>query len=391
MRNSDHHSQRASCGREERASTSQFRQGVKRYGCIKLGIDAHASFYMVARQIDHAVAERPRRLLPEQLEAFVAEQLRLAEQVHSCYEAGCFGYVLHRRLAEMGVKNLVIRPQDLDEQHKRVNTDRTDAVALLSRLDRYLGGNEKALAVVRVPSTEEELRRSRLRQRQTFRKELSRWGQRGRGICRNYGLSCPGKWWRDRNYQKLGERVRRSYDEAMARELLGMLEVNRQMALTLEQKLTELTEELEKAQQGRRRGRGEPRIKGIGALMEAKLSGEVCDWTRFANRRQVASYTGLCPGVSGSGGKFRSLNITRCGNAALRADLTELAWLLVRYQPGYGPVRRWKPVMNGGNGAARKRAIVAIARHLAIDLWRIQTGRATPEHLGLQLIKGAAA
>lgn len=76
----------------------------------------------------------------------------------------------------------------------------------------------------------------------------------------------------------------------------------------------------------------------------------------------------------------------------MRADLTELAWLLVRYQPGYGPpVQRWKPVVDGGNGAARKKAIVAIARHLAIDLWRIQTGRATPEHLGLQLIKDAAA
>jgi hypothetical protein len=31
---------------------------------------------------------------------------------------------------------------------------------------------------------------------------------------------------------------------------------------------------------------------------------------------------------------------------------------------------------------ARKKAIVALARQLAIDLWRWQTGKVTPEALG---------
>jgi hypothetical protein len=34
-------------------------------------------------------------------------------------------------------------------------------------------------------------------------------------------------------------------------------------------------------------------------------------------------------------------------------------------------------------GAARKKAIVAVARQLAIDLWRIRTGRCCAEQLGL--------
>jgi hypothetical protein len=33
-------------------------------------------------------------------------------------------------------------------------------------------------------------------------------------------------------------------------------------------------------------------------------------------------------------------------------------------------------------GAARKKAIVAVARQLAVDLWRIRTGRLNPEQLG---------
>jgi hypothetical protein len=35
-------------------------------------------------------------------------------------------------------------------------------------------------------------------------------------------------------------------------------------------------------------------------------------------------------------------------------------------------------------GATRKRAVVACARLLAIDLWRLQTGRVTLENLGLK-------
>jgi hypothetical protein len=36
-------------------------------------------------------------------------------------------------------------------------------------------------------------------------------------------------------------------------------------------------------------------------------------------------------------------------------------------------------------GAARKKAIVAVARQLAVDLWRIRTGRIKAEQLGLTI------
>jgi transposase len=37
------------------------------------------------------------------------------------------------------------------------------------------------------------------------------------------------------------------------------------------------------------------RPKGLGALTEQIIAHEVIDWSRFNNRRQVSSYTGLCP------------------------------------------------------------------------------------------------
>ena len=111
---------------------------------------------------------------------------------------------------------------------------------------------------------------------------------------------------------------------------------------------------------------------------------EVGQWSRFNNRRQVASYTGLCGGVSSSGKMQRLLPITKHGNVRLRTALIELAWRWVQWQPQSVLVRKWSRVFcePGATRAARKKAIVAIARQLAIDLWRWDTGKIKPSDLG---------
>ena len=62
---------------------------------------------------------------------------------------------------------------------------------------------------------------------------------------------------------------------------------------------------------------GAPR--GLGKLTTTILSNEVCDWKRFNNRREVSSYTGLCPGEHSSGGKRKQGHVTKHGNPRLRA------------------------------------------------------------------------
>ena len=124
--------------------------------------------------------------------------------------------------------------------------------------------------------------------------------------------------------------------------------------------------------------------KGFGLLTSEVLRREVLDWSRFKNRRQVASMTGMCPGVRASGKRSVSGPINKHGNPRLRRALVELAWRVVRYQPRYGPVVKWWPVLEQKQSrGARKKAIVAIGRHLAIDLWRLQTGRCTAADLNL--------
>jgi len=58
----------------------------------------------------------------------------------------------------------------------------------------------------------------------------------------------------------------------------------------------------------------------------------------------------------------------------------------VRFQPEYPPLKKWRPVLlnSRATGAQKKKAIVAVGRKLAIDLWRINTGRSTAAKLGLK-------
>src|SRR5882672_11831260 len=97
---------------------------------IKLGIDVHLDRYVVVRIIDGGTPQPPQRFESAEFLLWVAKQITLAEKVFTCYEAGPFGYSLHRKLEKMGVGNYVVRPRDWDEYGKRVKTDKRDAQQL---------------------------------------------------------------------------------------------------------------------------------------------------------------------------------------------------------------------------------------------------------------------
>ena len=74
-------------------------------------------------------------------------------------------------------------------------------------------------------------------------------------------------------------------------------------------------------------------------------------------------------------------SIDRMGNGRLRALLVEAVWRFLRWQPGWKAAVRMKAKLGDGP-SMRKKAVVALARQLAVDLWRWRTGRCTLEELG---------
>lgn len=335
---------------------------------IKLGVDVHADSYRVVRQIEGATPQPAQKMTPEKFLEFAAKQLELGEEVYSCYEAGPFGYGLHRKLEEMGIKNIVVRPQNWDELGKRVKTDKTDALALVQRLDRYAQGNKKALAVVRVPTREEEQKRAVSRHREQLQKARQTHEAQGRSLLLYQGYRTKGPWWKEAAWQLLKARL--------PEWLVEILESLRALILNADELLQKRSETIE--------AEAKPQAKGFGKLTSEVLRREVLDWNRFKNRRQVASLTGLCPGVHASGQKSMNGSITKHGNPRLRRALVELAWRVTRFQPAYKPVVKWQAALTQKqNRGIRKKAIVAIGRQLAIDIWRMETGRCTAKHLQL--------
>ena len=336
---------------------------------IKLGIDVHLDRYVVVRQIDGGAPQPPQRFSPAQFLEWARKQTTLARAVYSCYEAGPFGYSLHRKLKDLGITNYVIRPRDWDEYGKKVKTDKRDAKEMVLNLDRYVAGNQEAFCVVRVPTEAEEQARSRSRQRESLQKEKQRLAAQGRSHALYYGAHLEGAWWTGGLWKEL-------VVPPMVRELLEPL---RRLIQALEQELKTLTQALTDATP-------EELPKGLGKLTYEVLEREVGDWHRFDNRRQVASYTGMCPREDSSAQRRFQGSISKHGNPRGRTVLVEVSWRLVQYQPTYKPVARWLPVLTHPKTtrAKRKQIIVAIGRQFSVDWWRVRTGRCQAADLGLQ-------
>jgi transposase len=340
---------------------------------LKLGLDIHAESIVVVRILEHSAPQPAQKFSPARFRDWVTTQLSLAQEVHSCYEAGPFGYGLHRELVKLGIKNVVVQPVCLDEHHKGVNHDQSDAKELALRLDRYVAGNTHALATVRVPSPEEEQKRIHSRQREQLRREVQRLAAQGRGLLLTQGYREKRGWWKKRRWEDLHLKL--------PAWLVERLEVFRRVLASLTVELDTATSTLEAAAPV-------VRPKGLGGLSYEVIEREIGDWQRFQNRRQVGSYTGLCGGISSSGASHRLLPITKHGNVRLRTALVELAWRLVVWQRDCKLVKKWLPVLGDPRAtrAKRKKAIVAMARQLAVDLWRWRTGRVQPADLGWQMV-----
>lgn len=107
----------------------------------------------------------------------------------------------------------------------------------------------------------------------------------------------------------------------------------------------------------------------IGPALSAILAREVY-YRRFANRRQVASYIGLAPSPYDSGEGRRSQGISKAGNRLARYALIQAAWLWLRHQPNSALTQWFHQRTEGQSKRVRCIMIVALARKLAIALWR---------------------
>lgn len=115
-------------------------------------------------------------------------------------------------------------------------------------------------------------------------------------------------------------------------------------------------------------------VPGVGALVAAAYALTLDRSDAVPSSRSAGAFLGLRPGQSQSGSSDPQRRITRTGNTYLRGLLVQSAqYILGRFGPDCA-LRRWglKLAQSGGK-RAKKRAIVAVARKLAVllhSMWR---------------------
>jgi len=308
----------------------------------------------------------------------VAKVTGQVPKVTLCYEAGYDGFWLSRLLEQRGIECLVMEPASLqvNRRARRVKTDRIDVEKLLHTLIAWCRGERHVCSMVVIPSVEEEdLRRSHRERGRLVRERTAHinrikgllFGQgiRGINVMKNYKTLAPAELVTGDGRplpKRLGREITREI-ERLAQVQAQLVEVERERDLAptpceaTERKRHELL-----------------RLKGIGPTFSAVLSREVY-YRRFANRRQVASYIGLAPSPYDSGDGRRSQGISKAGNSLVRYTMIQAAWLWIRHQPNSALTQWFRRRTEGESKRMRCIMIVALARKLAIALWRyVETG-----------------
>ena len=295
-----------------------------------------------------------------------------------CYEAGYDGFWLARVLAKTGTECRVLDPASIqvNRRARRVKTDRIDVLALLRALVATDRGERHVCAIVRVPSVEEEDARRSHRERQRLIRERTGHINRIKGLLFAQGIrDIKPKLRRTRidfaalqtaEGHPVPHRLRRELEREYARLAL------------IETQLREVETERDTADAQdpvvERKRQMLVAVQGVGGTSAAILAREVFARS-FGSRRQLGSYLGLTPSAYDSGSVTRSQGISKAGNSWARRILIEVAWLWQKYQPA-SPLSAWYiQKTTGQSSRIRRIMLIALARKLAISLWRyLETG-----------------
>ena len=113
-------------------------------------------------------------------------------------------------------------------------------------------------------------------------------------------------------------------------------------------------------------------VGGVGPLTSLTFVLTIEDPRRFEKSRQVGAYLGLCPRQDESGTIRRQLGITKAGDVFVRRLLVGAAQYILGPFGGDCDLRRWGlELAKKGGKNAKKRAVVAVARKLAVLLHRL--------------------
>jgi len=324
-----------------------------------IGIDVHKrSYHLALLRADAKTFTLVTPAIPEKL----VEQLRQLEIKIAgfAYEAGPTGFSLARALQTENIAVIVAAPSKIPRSISAgAKTDRLDCLKLAQFVSKGL------LRPIAVPTAQQEAERALCRRRHQLVDGIRRCKQRIKGFLLYHGF-------------KETESLRRWHMDypdqiaALPLEAEGRLTIEshlREMTF-LENELRSLIEHLEDMNQ---RPRHRPVIQsltsvpGVGKIVATTFHTELFRPERFDRAEEVASYLGLAPHVRQSGERASRGYLAPVGQTRLRSLLIQAAWIWRTKDP-YAQEIYHRLLSKTG---VPQKAIAALARRLAIILWRL--------------------
>ncbi len=275
------------------------------------------------------------------------------------YEAGPTGFSLARRLIALGYDVKVAAPSKIPRPSgPQAKSDRLDCRRLV---DFYAKGQ---LTFVAIPTETQEADRQVMRAREQCLRKVQRAKQQIKSFLLQHGIAEPeglAHWSngsrRSLRHLKLNEQLRFCLDR-----LVEELDYLRGELKAFEEHLARLA----RTERLRKPVRTLDAHPGVGPLTAMAFAVEVFSPERFTQGKGIAGYTGLAPKISQSGPTRREGPLMKTGRGELRALLVEASWRWVRQDP-HGR-QLFAHLLR--NTASKKKAIVGVARHLSIELWK---------------------
>ena len=276
-------------------------------------------------------------------------------------ETGTHSPWVSRLLSELGHEVIVAHARNVRLiGESRRKDDRLDArtLARLARIDPTL------LSPVKHRSAEAQAHLAVIRARAGLVRARTSLINVARGVTKSFGERLPSCGPRKMNLERAGE---------LSPELQCALGPLLAEIESLSERIREYNEQIQTiAATSYPQVKPLTQIHGVGTLVALTFVLTLEDPHRFAKSRDAGCYAGLQPGRRNSGESEPQQHISKEGNPYLRTLLVQSAHHILGPFGTDSDLRRWglRLAQRGGK-SGKKRAVIAVARKLAVLLHRL--------------------
>lgn len=283
-------------------------------------------------------------------------------------EAGTHSPWVSRLLQEQGHQCLVANPASLHTRNRK-KTDRIDA----EKLARWGRTDPHMLEPIQHAGAEVQADMAVVHSRRALVEARTKLINRARGLVKSYGGRLP-RCDADSFVTRVAAAVPVEL-QASVQPLLVSIGLLTQEIKALEEQIRSLVED-----KYGEATRPMLQISGVGPITALTYALTIREPGRFLRSRQVGPYLGLTRRQAQSGESDPERSISKAGNSYLRVLLVQSAHYILQCGED-SDLRRWGLRKAEGSKRAKKRAVVAVARKLAVLLHHLWQSGETYEPL----------